>query len=173
MSSLFFLIGLPRSGKSTTSQDWLHFQCDIRQGQLRTKRFHYKELFENPRIVVNADQIRLAIYDKRFWVKGEDLVHATKNLIARLYLQMGYDVLVDGTHTTGRSIKELLRLDIDADYYMVDTPQEECEARALACGHDDLVSKGIIRNMNRHLLVWKHDPAAYINTLREQVKNER
>lgn len=164
---LYFMVGLPRSGKSTIAKRWLdHKSCYICNGQI-IKLHHYKET--NPRVVVNADQIRLALYGQRWWEDGENMVHALKNFMIRVYLNSGYDVLVDGTHTTANSIKELLRLNKAADFCLVDTSAKICAERAKLCGQEDLIERGVIDRMDKQLSQWKHIAVTFVDELRKEI----
>jgi len=124
-------------------------------------------------VVVNADQIRLTLHGKRFCAEKEEEVWRLENFILRNFFNAGYHVLADETHTSNRGLMGVLRIDIDADYYVVDTPVGECKRRAIACGHEDLVTRGIIDRMDEHWSDWKNNPGPYIDKLRAEVKKER
>lgn len=171
---LFFLIGIARSGKSTVANRWVNYHCNIRKNELVDRYCHFGEYIhpksdnENPRVVVNADQIRLTLHGKRFWPQAEPMVEAIKLFMIRHFLDSGYDVLVDGTHTTKKSIRKLLEIDHNADFYLVDTPAQVCKDRARACGQEDLVVRGVIDRMDAHLKEWKANPEETINELRKE-----
>lgn len=117
--SLSFLIGLPRSGKSTYTKQWV---------------------MEKPgRVVVNGDSIRLALHGQRYSAPAEDMVSAIKYITIRAYVQQGYEVLVDGTHTTDSSIARLLQIDPGAMPIIINTPKEVCIHRAIDTGQEDLI----------------------------------
>ena len=81
----------------------------------------------------------------------------------------GYDVLIDGTHTQEKSVKELLRIDKNAIFYLVDTPIEECQKRAIATKQEYLITKGVIERMDIQLKLWKHDAINIINRWRTEI----
>jgi predicted kinase len=137
---LHFTIGLPRSGKTTYCKQW----ADQDKG----------------RVVVNADSIRLALSGDRYNSLCEPQVHATKLVMVRSLLLYGYDVMVDGTHTTKRSILELLYIDpmerfgIDEDVYphVLETHPDVCVQRARETGQNDLIP--VIDRMVNNLNEW-------------------
>jgi adenylylsulfate kinase-like enzyme len=130
-NKLYFFIGLPRSGKSTIAKEWQRYGIDI----LNHKMYHTGRTYalwgDNPRIVVNADAIRLALHGQAFIAEAEKMVHTIKELMIKTYLLMGYDVLVDGTHTKMEHIDDLLYIRRDAEYLLVDTDMNICKQRAI------------------------------------------
>lgn len=95
--------------------------------------------YSNPRVVVCADDIRLAM-GHRWNSNVEGFVHAVKDTMIKAHLLRGCDVLVDGTHTTPGSIKQMLMFDVDAKFVIIDTPPNICKERAKATGQEDLYS---------------------------------
>lgn len=75
---LWYMIGLPRSGKSTFSSQW--------------------ELEKPKRVVVNADSIRLALHGNGFLLEKEPEVHHIVYITVKALLLQGYEVLVDETN---------------------------------------------------------------------------
>jgi predicted kinase len=131
MGKISFMIGLPRSGKSTFAEKWKN---------------------EKPnRVVLNGDNFRYAIYNKRFQVIGEELVKSSLITAARALYISGYDVLIDETHTTTSNILSVLAIDEDATAYFIKTPSEVCKQRAIACGQEDLVP--VIQRMTENLVI--------------------
>lgn len=57
----------------------------------------------------------------------------------RALLATGHDVLVDDTHTTIHSVKQLWTIDKTAQYMIIDSTLEKCEGRAVKCGMTDLL----------------------------------
>jgi predicted kinase len=134
--SLFILIGLPRSGKSTIASRWAHYEVDIHAGEI-IERDGPKARWELTRVVVRADDIRLT-FGHRFYTPFEQYVHAIKTTMIKTLLLGGNSVLVDGTHTTEKSIVELLRFKPDADYAIINTSPEVCRQRAIDTSQPDL-----------------------------------
>lgn len=128
-NKLYFLIGLPRSGKSTIAKEWQKYEIDILNHKIYYTGRTYP-LDDNPRIVVNADAIRLALHGQPFIAEAEKTVHAIKEIMIKAYLLMGYDVLVDGTHTKIEHIDDLLYIRKDAEYLLIDTNINICKQRA-------------------------------------------
>lgn len=164
---LFFLIGLARSGKSTFAKNWMNYKLDI----VDNNEIRYRDIQELdfPRVVVCSDWIRLAIHGQAFSQEAEQMVHAIKMMMIRMYINNGYNVLVDGTHTTDKSILDLLRVDKNAIFYVVDTPAYKCKERAIATNQPWLIDRGVIDRMNDNLKIWITDAVTYINALREKV----
>lgn len=134
---LHFMIGLPRSGKSTWATKWMRAPSR----QVGGVPF--------PRVVVCADNIRLAVHGQRFNSRAEPTVHMIKDYMTVSLLDRGHDVLVDGTHTTKASLRRLMQIDPNATWTHIATPKDVCQERAVACGQADLVP--IIERMGRQL----------------------
>lgn len=150
--TLYFTIGLPRSGKSTYANEWVK---------------------EKPmRVVVCGDDIRFALHGKRFEPLAESMVNAIKLTMIRALLNRGFDVLVDGTHTTRHSIKQLLEIDRYA-IGLLDTnvpTAEECIQRAKDTGQEDLIP--VIHRMNKNLEeMWEVGPNFFVQEILEEVEN--
>lgn len=165
MGRLYFLVGLARSGKSSLARSWENYKIDICANNKLTSMV----LKDTPRVVVCADWIRLAMHGQVFAQEAEGLVHELKMLMIRTYMNNGYDVLIDGTHTQEKSVKELLRIDKNAIFYLVDTPIEECQKRAIATKQEYLITKGVIERMDIQLKLWKHDAINIINRWRTEI----
>lgn len=117
MPSLYFTVGLPRSGKS-----------------------QYLSQLEKPAnsVVVEVDKIRLA-FGHRFNSEVEPFVEATKVAMCKTLLLSGYTVYVDDTHTTVGSIRKILEIDQNAIPILIQTKVTECIERAKANNQEDLV----------------------------------
>ena len=126
---LFFLIGNCRSGKSTFCNQWAKEKVN--------------------RVIVSADDIRMALYGKRYCKYAETMVFAIKHVMIRAHLSRGFDVIVDGTHSTSISIQRILEIDRHATPIRIDTPMETCIERAIATDQKDLISS--IQRVNRQL----------------------
>lgn len=140
--NLFFLIGAARSGKSTICNKWINYDYNIQDGLLiqYTYTARVNKMMANiirPRVVVCADDIRMSL-GHRYNSAMEQFVHAIKITMIKSLLSRGHDVLVDGTHTTEQSIKQLFEIDPSAQYGMVPTSKEECYTRAKVTNQEDL-----------------------------------
>lgn len=116
---LYYCIGLARSGKSTFCEKW--------------------KMQQPNRVVVCADNIRLALHGQRFNSLCEAIVEGIKINTIRSQLIGGADVIVDGTHTTEYSIKKILEIDENAMAVLFTTPKEVCIDRAKATNQQDLL----------------------------------
>lgn len=134
---LTFTIGPARCGKSTYCNGWRDYRLEEECLTPLNER--------RPRVIVCADDIRLALHNERYNRHAEIMVWAVHYYEASSLLIRGHDVIIDGTNTTKESLFRVLSIDVNAEYVLFNTSVEECERRALECGHDDLVSKGVIR----------------------------
>ncbi len=130
MPKLYYMIGAPRSGKSTFANKW------VKEAPMR--------------VIVSSDDIRMAMHGKRYEPLAETLVFATKHVMIRALLSRGFDVLVDGTHSTKISIQRILEIDNLATAIILDTPKETCVQRAIDTGKPDLVP--VIERIYNNLL---------------------
>ena len=116
---LYFTISLQRAGKTTFAKQWKN------EG--------------GNRVLVSGDQIRLAVYNKRFSLRGEPIVHAVKQYMLRTLLAEGYDVLYDDTNTSWKSVEMVFEIDPNARYIIIDCDKKVCQERAILTGQEDLV----------------------------------
>lgn len=108
-----FLVGPPRAGKSTYVQQWQSI------------------LGDRPRVVINSDSIRLALHGQRYAFEAETFVFAIKHIMIRCFKNQGYDILVDGTHSSEISIQRILEIDINAKpICLFNISPDECKRRA-------------------------------------------
>lgn len=163
MNKLYFLIGLPRSGKSSFSKKWVEDKINILENNIYTENKNCYCQNLNPRVIVCADDIRLAL-GHRWNGLVEPYVNATKLTMIRTLLQK-HDVLVDGTHTTERSIRELLDINKDAIPYYIPTSPEECKKRAKETNQKDLYP--IIDRMYNQIVELANDETYYSSMIVE------
>ena len=126
---LYFTIGMARSGKSTFCDKWAKEKVN--------------------RIIVSSDDIRLALHGKRYEKLAETMVFAIKHVMIRAHLSRGFDVIVDGTHSTPISIQRILEIDRRAMPIRIDTPMATCIERAIATDQKDLI--GPIQRVNQQI----------------------
>lgn len=118
MSNLYFTIGCPRCGKSTYCSEWA------------------KE--KSGRVIVCSDDIRYALHGHRYIPEAETMVFGIKHVMIRSHLARGFDVIVDGTHSTKISVQRLLEISPNAIPILIDVPADECKRRATATNKPDL-----------------------------------
>lgn len=156
MNQLFFFVNCARAGKSTVSKKWERYEhfdephlksLNAYQHNFDGMYFTESYVSPNPRVVINADTIRLALHGKRFDSSRESEVWDAKWLMIKTFLHQGYDVLVDGTNTSHNTIWQILRIRENATPIFLGTPKEVCEERAYSSGQPDLVEKGVIDRM--------------------------
>ena len=124
MSKLTALIGLARSGKSTFSRGWEE----------------EKDPDGLTRLVLNCDQVRLALHGHRWIGKAEPMVSATYSvMINALILNPKLHILLDDTHTTVSSVRNVLNLDPDAEFIYIPCPVEVARKRAIDTNQSDLI----------------------------------
>lgn len=165
MGHLYFLVGLPRSGKSKLADLWVKHHISFKDGLMWDQPLNGYDF--NPRVIVCGDQIRLALHGQRFQAQAEKHVHAIKYTMTKALL-MSHSVLLDETNTTLSHIKEILFIDPDAQYCLIDETPEECKRRALECKQDDLLP--VIDRMYNNLIKWKDNHLEEINRLRDEVR---
>jgi predicted kinase len=124
---LIFAVGAARCGKSTFARRWL------------AGEYRHPEAEPRPRWVWNTDTLRERMTGRRYCRQAEPINYAIKHYAIAHSLALGFDVFVDGTHTSEESIRRLLELDADALPMVFATDEQECVRRAHATGQSDLV----------------------------------
>lgn len=118
--TVYIMVGLPRSGKSTYAK-------------------RYKGLYA----IVSADQLRYLVYSQRFWGPGEDTMWAIRKIVLKMLMEQGIDIVIDETNTTVSRRKPIVDLAREYGYFVeavvIDTPKETCIERARADGDDSLI----------------------------------
>ena len=153
-NKLYFTIGLPRSGKSHLADQWVRYEMDIIDNLFQP--YIREELCPDPhsetlRVVICSDDIRLALHGCRWSSVAEESVHSIQGVMIRSLLLRGFDVLVDGTHTTKSSIERMIRFcPSGVDYVYINTSPEICKKRARETGQKDLC--GVIDKMANNLV---------------------
>lgn len=123
---LLVLIGSSRSGKSTWAKQW-------------------QQTPENKnKVIVNADNIRLALHGERYNKLCENFVHSITEVMVRALFIQGMYICIDETSSTISSIRKWLQIDPDAEVHFQDTAIEICKQRAYDSSQPDLVEKGVI-----------------------------
>lgn len=148
-------------------------------GMARAGKSTYCKQFDNkPKtVVVNSDQIRLALHGQRYNRLAEPTIHAiTKVMVISLFNQ-GYICVIDETNTTISSIRQWLEIDSDAEFIYIDTSMEVCLQRAKDTGQEDLLKiipkmyENLINLCNytvdKRILTGKFDPSYRINNVNE------
>ena len=121
MKTLILTVGLPRSGKSTWS---------IKQG------------FP----IVNADSIRLALYNEAFIRDGENMVWTIAHYMVKSLFLAGHDVVIhDATNLTAGRRTPWLSGNWTTKYKLFKANEVTCIKRALESKKPELVE--IIRIM--------------------------
>jgi predicted kinase len=129
MPTIKILVGPPRSGKSTwTSQN--KKESDV---------------------IVSADQLRLLVYNKRFWQERENEVWKIRAVILKMLIQQGKDIIIDETNLMVKRRKETIEIAKMAGYrveciiFNGYDSVEELNNRAVNTGQSDLI--GVIGRM--------------------------
>lgn len=120
MRQLYILIGLPRSGKSTWTEE------------------HKKN-----KVIVSADRFRSRMYGQRFYLAGEGLMWAVRDIFLRELLSQGVDIVVDETSIDFKTRAKIIEA-AHAEGYEVtavwfSTSISTCVERAKATGQEDLI----------------------------------
>lgn len=146
MSKLTAMLGMPRSGKSTFSDQW--------QQMPDPDGLH--------RVVVSGDNVRLGMHGMRYVYIAEPLVHGVyQTMIRTLLLNKRLHILMDDTHTSIQSIRTALTINSDAEFICVLTSPEICIERAFKTNQGDLepVIQRMWQNLNT-LIRSKHPDIA-------------
>jgi len=127
-NTLTITIGLPRSGKSTWTQEWA----------------------KHPnRVVLRFDDFRHVITGQRFFSGAEDHVRSAVFTAAKALLKAGYDVLLDDTFTSEVNIERACFIHPFVYAVVFTTPIEVCKERAISTNQSDLILP--IERMNNNL----------------------
>lgn len=140
---LFFTVSRQRAGKSTYCSKWLKNPFDC------CEKWVGDYQFDNPRVIVSGDAIRLATHGMRYNRLGEDAVFATLHTMIRALLITGFDVIVDETNTSEISIRRLLEIDNNAVAIYIDTTEDVCIKRAIESNQLDLIP--VIKRVSKNL----------------------
>ena len=166
---LWFMCANARAGKSTYADSWLR-SPRVAKWDMDDK----PQVF--PRVVVSGDAIRKAIHGHSFLPEAESLVHAFMEISIRMFYEQGYEVLVDETSTSERSISMYLKICEDAQPIFIDTPIEVCKERAVKSGKEYLLD-AIDRIGSQFIELKKNWPEVrervlkYVRMRREQDKS--
>ncbi len=122
MKELAMMVGFPRSGKSTIADD------------LKA---------QNPgSMIFSADLLRLQLYGQRFYRDGEALMWAYHDVMFKLILSQGIDIILDETNIMPDRRAEYIKLAKSHGYNVtcvwVTTSPEICKKRAIMTGQSDL-----------------------------------
>ncbi len=108
---LIFLVGLPRSGKSTYAHSWA---------------------IERPgRAIISGDSFRKALHGHAYIPEAEATVYSMMDVAAKSLLSEGIDVVIDETCTTEMTLMRYYRIDLEAEPVFINTPADECRKRAI------------------------------------------
>lgn len=127
---IIFMIGLPRSGKSS----WV------------------KNNKSESDIVISKDHLRLLTYNQRFWAEGENMMKTVHSIMLRCLMEQGANIIIDDTNFCKYLRKPIIDLAkkynynsikaiLPVDYKNIDL----CKERAVFTGQNDLIS--VIDNM--------------------------
>lgn len=144
MSRLVALCGICRSGKSTFARSW--------QDEADPDGFI--------RVVVNGDNVRTALHGMRYVHSAEPIVHGIySTMIRALLLNPRLKILLDDTHTTVNSIRQVLLMDTDAEFIYIPCDVQVAKNRAVETGQQDLFP--VIDRMYRNLVNLSNDGAKH------------
>lgn len=120
IKTVYIMVGLPRSGKST-----------------------YADKYKGYKAIVSADQLRYLVYGQRFWGPGEDMMWAIRKIALTMLMEQGIDIVIDETNTTAARRKPIIELARKHGYsveaIVIGTPKKTCIARAIAEGDERII----------------------------------
>lgn len=131
MGTIYFTVGLPRSGKTTFRSEFIK---------------------HNEVVIISADELRYLIYGQRFFANGENFVWGVNNIMLEGLLSQGKNVFVDECGITKDRRKNIIRLGKKYKYKIIcfyfDIPKEVCIERANKENDDVILS--VIERMNNN-----------------------
>lgn len=128
--TLILNIGIPRSGKSTWTRDYIQHRTGI--------------------VVVNPDSIRLALHGKPFLEEREvEVWHIARTMVRALFLAGHSEVILDACSHTHKRRKAWLSPEWECRYKCFDTSKVLCIERALANAQEYLIP--VIERMSREI----------------------
>ncbi len=99
---LYFTVGLPRSGKSTYCDKWIH--GDKVMNHMENTFFAYVYMVDKPRVIVAGDDFRAALHGQAYQYESECMVFAAMDVATRALLLRNFDVIIDETCTTEQTL---------------------------------------------------------------------
>jgi hypothetical protein len=132
-----FTIAPARAGKSTFWRSWL------------------KEPDPDGlnRVILCRDIFRLAYYNERFNASREPEMYERFDVAWKALHSTGdYHVGLDETHCSIKSIRNILRVDVESKPIFINTPIEVCKERAIATNQLDLIRYQVIDRMFGNLV---------------------
>ena len=133
-SKLLAVIGCARSGKSTFCNKWVKEPDN--EGYTR--------------IVISGDKVRLGLHGMRYIHQAEPIVHGIYSVMTKsLLLHDDYKIMLDDTHTTVSSIRNILNMNIDAEFIYIPCDLEVAKQRAIDTNQSDLIP--VIDRMHQNL----------------------
>ncbi len=143
---LYFLVGLPRSGKSFFANKWI---CGTPTEVAISKIFEIGSQnshdqitnvwIARPRVIIGGDDFRFAIHGRKFQIEAEGHVFACMDTAARALLRRGFDVMIDETSTSEATLRRYLKIDPEATPVFMDATEDECVERAIKDGKRYLI----------------------------------
>lgn len=149
IGKLYMTVGSARCGKSTYCTNWVKEKTN--------------------RVIVCSDDIRKALHGNRYASYSEGMVYAIKGIMIRALLSRGFDVIVDGTHTSRESVKRILEIDPDAVAILFDTDEETCIERAKTTNQEDLIP--VIQGQFRNLESIRQEFGTFGNFMQDILKD--
>lgn len=161
---LYCTISPPRGGKSTYAEKWR------KQKMVESCRCG-RGIAEGTPVVISGDAFRKALTGKEFLPQTEAIVFCHMDTAIRALLASGYSVLVDETNSSEGTILRMLRIDIDAEFIIIDTPEEVCIERAVKTGKEYLVKP--IRRIAKQIRELTKDWPAKLEQLKQQIRDRQ
>lgn len=137
MAKMILMCGLPRSGKTT----WVK---DNRKSWVDDNR--------PDKFIISADALRQVVYNQRYWQDGEALMWSIHDIILKIALFQGIDIIIDECNISKKRRSPLIKIAKNYGYEVhcifIVTSWVDCISRANK--ENDLEIIPIIERMSNH-----------------------
>lgn len=126
VGQLFYTRGLPRSGKDTYCSGWISKQVFYTRDLLHDRKLEI--IYPIPRVVINADDFRLAAYGKEYNYNYECMAAAAIFTAIKALLKT-HCVLFNDTNSSEWSLRRIYEICPRAEYVNIGTEKNVCLRR--------------------------------------------
>jgi predicted kinase len=95
MAQMILMCGLPRSGKTTWAKD---------------NRKSWVDDSRPDKFIISADALRQIVYNQRYWQDGETLMWSIHDIILKVALFQGIDIIIDECNISKKRRSPLIKI---------------------------------------------------------------